>query len=155
VSDLPDPAATGVDASLGASAEPPPRFGGITTRLVRRTTGLVLPLAGKRWNPLFAVVLHRGRRSGRVHATPVAARRVADGFVIALAFGSRVDWYRNLRAADGGRIRWRGQDYPVGGPETIEPAVAVPAFLPVQRVLFRGAGIARFIRLRDAGTGRE
>jgi deazaflavin-dependent oxidoreductase (nitroreductase family) len=151
MSDLPDPATTGVDASPDDSAEPP-RFGGVLTRLVRRTTGLVLPLAGKRWNPLFAVVLHRGRRSGREHATPVAARRTADGFVIALAFGAQVDWYRNLRAAGGGRIRWRGRDYPVGAPDTIEQAVALPAFLPIQRVLFRLAGVTGFIRLRDEGS---
>jgi deazaflavin-dependent oxidoreductase (nitroreductase family) len=154
MTDLPDPATTRADASPGISAEPPPRFGGILTRLVRRTTGLVLPLAGKRWNPLFAVVLHRGRRSGRAHATPVAARRMDDGFVIALAFGARVDWYRNLRAAGGGRIRWRGRDYPVGAPEAIGQAVALPAFLPVQRVLFRLAGVAGFIRLRDEGPNR-
>lgn len=148
-----DLAAAGVDATSGASAEPPPRFGGILTRLVRRSTGLVLPLAGKRWNPLFAVVLHRGRRSGREHATPVAARRVPEGFVIALAFGARVDWYRNLRAAGGGRIRWRGHHYPVGAPETVGAATALPAFLPVQRVLFRMAGISGYIRVRDASPG--
>ena len=65
-----------------------PRFGGILWRFSRRTSGWASPLAGRRWNPIFALVLHRGRRSGRAYQTPVAARRVADGFLIALAFGA-------------------------------------------------------------------
>src|SRR5947207_617627 len=76
-----------------------PRFGGILWRVSRRTSGLALPLAGRRWNPIFALVLHRGRRSGRAYQTPVAARRVAGGFIISLAFGAQVDWHRNLVAA--------------------------------------------------------
>src|SRR3954464_5911301 len=83
-----------------------PRFGGILWRLSRRTRAWVSPLAGRRWNPIFALVLHRGRRSGGAYETPVGARRVADGFIISLAFGAQVDWYRNLEAARGGAIRW-------------------------------------------------
>jgi deazaflavin-dependent oxidoreductase (nitroreductase family) len=146
---VPDPERRPGDASA-TSLEHPPRFGGMFSRVVRRTTALVLPFAGKRWNPMFAVVVHRGRRSGRQYATPVAARRVADGFVIALAFGPRVDWYRNLQAAGEGEIRWRGRDHQVGSPETVDPAAALPAFLPVQRALFRIAGISGYIRVREA-----
>src|SRR4051812_39571795 len=79
-----------------------PRFGGVLWRLSRLTKPVTLPLAGKRWTPIFAVVEHRGRRTGRQYATPVAARRIADGFAITLAFGAQVDWYRNLLAAGGG-----------------------------------------------------
>jgi hypothetical protein len=63
----------------------PPRFGGVLWRLSRRTNGWALPLAGRRWDPILGLVIHRGRRSGRPYSTPVAARRVADGFVISLA----------------------------------------------------------------------
>ncbi len=80
----------------------------------------MLPFAGKRWNPIFSVVRHTGRRSGKTFETPVAARRVDDGFVLALAFGSGAHWYRNLIAAGGGVIRWSGVDYPVGSPEEID-----------------------------------
>src|SRR5438270_13992740 len=97
-----------------------PRFGGILWRFSRRTSGLFSPLAGRRWNPILVQVLHRGRRSGRAYETPVAARRVADGFIIALAFGAQVDWHRNLEAAGGGGIRWRGRDYEVSGPEVLD-----------------------------------
>src|SRR5687768_2499989 len=96
-----------------------PRLGGLFRRLSRMTGGLTLPLAGRAWNPIFAVVEHRGRRTGRARATPVAARRVEGGFVIALAFGTEVDWHRNLLAAAGGWLRWKGTTYRIGTPRPI------------------------------------
>ena len=129
-----------------------PRFGGILWRFSRRTSGWASPLAGRRWNPIFARVLHRGRRSGRAYQTPVAARRVADGFIISLAFGAQVDWHRNLEAAGGGVIRWRGRDYEVSGPEMIDADEALPAFDPVQRLFLRLAGIDGYIRVRRAAV---
>ena len=80
----------------------PPRFGGLFWSLARPMSRLTMPLAGKRWNLIFAVVEHRGRRSGRVYSTPVAARRTPGGFIVSLAFGAQVDWHRNLLAAGGG-----------------------------------------------------
>jgi deazaflavin-dependent oxidoreductase (nitroreductase family) len=127
-----------------------PRFGGVLWRLARLSNPIALPLAGRRWNPIFAVVEHRGRRSGRRYEVPVAARRVADGFVIALAFGAQVDWHRNLVAAHGGTIRWRGDAYAVTAPEQIDAATASAAFHPVQRLLLRLAGVAGFVRVGDA-----
>src|SRR5438552_8290422 len=129
-----------------------PRFGGILWRLSGRTSGWALPLAGRRWMPIFAQVLHRGRRSGKAYQTPVAARRVADGFIISLAFGAQVDWHRNLEAAGGGVIRWRGRDYGVSGPLMIGADEALPAFDPVQRLFLRLAGIDGYIRVLDAGV---
>jgi deazaflavin-dependent oxidoreductase (nitroreductase family) len=127
-----------------------PRFGGVFLRAARSTTRLALPFAGKRWNPLFSVVRHAGRRSGRTFETPVAARRVADGFVVALAFGSTAHWYRNLVAARGGVIRWRGVDHPVGAPETIAAETALAVFLRIQRAGLRAADIGGYVFLPDA-----
>jgi deazaflavin-dependent oxidoreductase (nitroreductase family) len=126
-----------------------PRLGGALMKGARATAGLMRPLAGKRWNPVFSVVHHTGRRSGKTFETPVAARRVADGFVLALAFGTGANWYRNLAAAHGGVIRWRGVDYPVGAPEKISAEMALPAFLPVQRAGLRAADIDGYIHVAD------
>jgi deazaflavin-dependent oxidoreductase (nitroreductase family) len=145
------PTATPSDASQPTGrTTSAPRFGGTLWRIARLTNPASLPLAGRRWNPIFAVVLHRGRRSGRPYATTVAARRVAGGFVISLAFGAHVDWYRNVVEAGRCAIRWRGVDYAVVGPEVIDAAAARAVFLPIQRLLLRLAGIGGFIRLRDA-----
>ena len=95
-----------------------------------------------------------GRRSGRPYATPVATRRTSDGFVVALAFGAHVDWYRNLVVAGGGRIRWRGEEHPVGQPESVDAETALAAFHPVQRLALRIGGIDGFIRLPDGFATR-
>ena len=126
-----------------------PRFGGLFLRLSRGTARLALPFAGKRWFPFFSVVRHTGRASGRSFETPVAARRTTDGFVLALAFGPKAHWYRNLVAAGGGFIRWRGVDHPVGAPEPIGVDEALAAFLPIQRAGMRAARIDGYIRLPD------
>jgi hypothetical protein len=127
-----------------------PLFGGVLRRMSRRTIGLTLPLAGKLWNPIFAIVKHRGRSSGRTYVTPVAARRVADGFIISLAFGAQVDWHRNLVAAGGGAIRWLGRDYKVSGPERIGATEGLAAFNLLQRMFLRIARIDGYVRVRDA-----
>ena len=130
-----------------------PRFGGILWRLARRTSGLAMPLAGTRWFPPFGLVLHRGRRSGIERATPVAVRRVAGGFVLALAFGAQVDWHRNLQAAAGGRIRWRDREYPITTPEPMDTATALATFHPIQRAFLRLGRIDGYILVRDDGAG--
>lgn len=131
-----------------------PRFGGVLWRIARFTNPVMLPLAGRRWNPIFAVVEHRGRKSGRAYAAPIAARRMGDGFVVALAFGAQVDWYRNLLAAGGGVIRWRGNAYPVAAPQRIDAASGLEPFHPVQRMLLRIAGVDGYVRVHDAGSRR-
>src|SRR5918999_68238 len=127
-----------------------PRLGGLFLQGARATAGLMRPLAGRRWNPIFAIVRHTGRRSGRTFETPVAARRVGDGFVLALAFGNGAHWYRNLLAAGGGVIRWRDVDYPVGMPEPVGVEEALSAFLPIQRAGLRAADIDGYIHVPDA-----
>jgi deazaflavin-dependent oxidoreductase (nitroreductase family) len=131
-----------------------PRFGGVLWRISRVTGPAMLPLAGKHWNPIFAVVEHRGRKTGRVYCTPVAARRSGEGFTIALAFGAHVDWYRNLVAAGGGIIRWRGDAYSVTAPERVDGATVLPTFDPVQRLLLRIAGIDAYVQVRDAESSQ-
>jgi hypothetical protein len=46
--------------------------------------------------PGFGVVHHRGRRSGRAYRTPVNLFPTQRGFVIALTYGPRTDWMRNV-----------------------------------------------------------
>lgn len=70
------------------------------------TNRLVLPVAG--WLPGFAIVLHRGRRSGRLYRTPVNCFRVDGGYRFALTYGPDSDWVRNVVAAGGVDIASRG-----------------------------------------------
>ena len=66
-----------------------------------------------------AVIRHRGRVSGRSYETPVGAEPVDDGFVIALVYGSRTSWLRNVLAAGSATIVHDGQAYAVDQPEIV------------------------------------
>lgn len=116
------------------------------TRLLNR---LVLPLAGTRLLPLYGVVEHRGRSSGRPFRTPVVVRATGDGFIVPMPWGERTDWYRNVRAAGGCTIRWKGRDYAVGQPEVIrDPAARAPGFSAFERRAMTRFGIQHALRLR-------
>jgi deazaflavin-dependent oxidoreductase (nitroreductase family) len=111
---------------------------------------VILRLAGSRYLPFFAVIHHRGRRSGRVYATPTNARRTADGFVVPLTFGEGADWFRNVVEAGGCVIQWNGVAYTVSEPEIVDRATARSAFSPIERLLLPLIGIKQFVRLRFA-----
>src|SRR5215831_20310942 len=101
---------------------------------------LVLPLAGTRWMPLYGVLVHRGRRSGKMFRTPVVVRPTSDGFIVPMPWGQGTDWYRNVRAAGECVVRWKGRDYPLVQPEVIDDPAAVRASFSA----FEGAMMTRF-----------
>src|SRR2546426_1415068 len=117
------PAFAGDEEEVAMSVASPastPRSGGALRAATRRFNPLVLRLAGTRFLPLYGVVQHRGRRSGKTFRTPVVVRPTGDGFIVPMPWGERTDWYRNVRAADGCVLRWKGRDYPVVQPELID-----------------------------------
>lgn len=133
------------------------RSGGITgvrRALIYTGTRLLNPLiqrvAGKRAFPLFALVRHQGRRSGRPYVTPVGARPTPGGFVIPLTFGERADWFRNVQAAGECVIRWRGREYPVVEPAVVAWSNVRSAFSLPERIAVPLLGITEFVRLRTA-----
>ena len=96
---------------------------------------LMLRFAGRNRLP-FAVVYHVGRRSGKKFETPIIVERVRNGFVIALTYGPNVDWYRNLIAAKGGKLRWHNIIYDIETPEPIEMSEGLSHFpLPARAIL--------------------
>jgi deazaflavin-dependent oxidoreductase (nitroreductase family) len=52
---------------------------------------------------------HVGRRTGRIHHTPVRAFRDRDTVVIGINFGRGSDWVRNVKAAGRCRLRLRDE----------------------------------------------
>jgi deazaflavin-dependent oxidoreductase (nitroreductase family) len=75
--------------------------------------------------PPWAVILHRGRRSGRHYRTPLFAFRRGRTLVIALLYGQESDWLRNLRAG-GGQVIRAGRTFTVRPPEVIDTSGAGP-----------------------------
>ena len=123
----------------------------VLLRVVRSMTRLTRPLAGRRSFPLWAVLHHRGRRSGREYAVPVGVRATADGYFIALPFGGRTQWVHNVVAAGGCTVRWRGVDLVMAEPTLVGSDLAAPAFPPAMHWMLRVAGVQLFMRLRPAG----
>jgi len=108
-------------------------------------------IAGARHFRMAAELRHVGRRSGRPYVTAVGARRAGDVVVIPLTFGNRSDWSQNVRAAGGGSVRLRGQDYVATSPRLLSRPEARPllrvAFTPLERASFRLLGIRQFMQL--------
>jgi deazaflavin-dependent oxidoreductase (nitroreductase family) len=109
---------------------------------------LVLRLAGTRLLPLYGIIEHRGRRSGRTFRTPVVVRPTNDGFIVPMPWGEGTDWYRNVRAAGECVIRWKGRDYPLESPEVIDAAEARAVFSTLQWAGMTRFGIEQCLRLR-------
>jgi deazaflavin-dependent oxidoreductase (nitroreductase family) len=63
--------------------------------------------------PPYALVIHRGRRSGAEYRTPVLAFRSGATILMALPYGERSDWVRNLLAADEGLVLRAGKRLPI------------------------------------------
>jgi deazaflavin-dependent oxidoreductase (nitroreductase family) len=88
----------------------------------------------------FAIIHHVGRRSGKPYETVIWVWHMREGFVIALTYGSEVDWYRNMKANGGGSIFWHRRLYVVGKPEQVDADKALKAFPAFFRLIFRTFG---------------
>jgi deazaflavin-dependent oxidoreductase (nitroreductase family) len=79
--------------------------------------------------PPWAVLIHRGRRSGRMYRTPVIAFRRGRTFAVAALYGQKSDWVRNILAG-GGQVVRAGRTYDLINPRLVsasDPEVPAPA----------------------------
>ena len=74
--------------------------------------------------PPWAIILHRGRRSGHLYRTPVLAFRRDHTLIIALLYGEESDWLRNLRASGGQVVRAGRTLRVVGAPRVVDTSAA-------------------------------
>ena len=115
-----------------------------TTRFVNPLTRV---FAG--WLPWFGILVYKGRKSGRTYRTPMNVFRHGDDYVIALTYGSEVQWVQNVLAAGGCDIRIRGRDI-----RLVEPAVFVDPtrrLMPlIVRLVLRLNNVSEFMRMRRA-----
>lgn len=95
-----------------------------TRRLMGRVVNPAVLWLGERVRLDQSVIHHVGRRSGREYATPVCTSSTPEGFVVPLAFGTDVDWLRNIRAAGEARLVTGGTTYRVL-PEEIDADTAL------------------------------
>ena len=119
-------------------------------RAVRAVSPLMRPLAGRRFFPLWAVLRHRGRRSGREYTVPVGVRPAPDDYYVAVVFGERTQWVQNVLAAGGCVVRWRGEDLVMTAPVIVDSNEATAAFPSMLRWMMRAVGVTRVLKLRRA-----
>jgi len=101
------------------------------------------------WMPGFGVVVHRGRRSGRLYQTPVNVFAAEDGYVLALTYGPDTDWVKNVLAAGGCELRTRGRAIRLTSPRLFHDE-ARRDVRPLERQVLRVIGVADFLSLKTA-----
>jgi deazaflavin-dependent oxidoreductase (nitroreductase family) len=73
----------------------------------------------------WAVIVHRGRRTGRIYRTPVVAFTRGRTFAVAVLYGERTDWVQNVLAGEAQVVRV-GKTYALREPRLVDardPAV--------------------------------
>ena len=112
---------------------------------------LAVRLAGHRALPLWAVLRHTGRSSGKEYATPVAVIPTPTSFLLALPWGRGTDWVRNVRRAGGCTVRWKGREFTCAQPTFVEKDVALATARGIVRlVIERSDPAGGFLQLTRA-----
>jgi len=96
-----------------------------------------------------SVVRHVGRRSGRTYETPVIAVQHDDNFLIALPYGERTDWLKNVLGTGSAAIVTNGHTYEVDRPEVIPMAEATAYFRPREQRMHRQFHVDAALKVRQ------
>jgi deazaflavin-dependent oxidoreductase (nitroreductase family) len=113
-----------------------------TTHVFNRFTRLFV-----HWLPGFAILIYRGRKSGRIYHTPMNVFRRNGSYVFALTYGSDVQWVKNVLAAGEADLRMGRRTVHLTQPELFVDSRRRLMPLPVRL----GLGLARvteFLRMR-------
>jgi deazaflavin-dependent oxidoreductase (nitroreductase family) len=123
------------------------RFRGVVGRYINPITR---PVASKL--PAFAILTHRGRKSGRTYRTPINVFRRGDDYLFFLTYGSDVQWVKNVLAAGSCSIETRGRVVELVGPELITDPELRLAPRHVRFVERRIAGATQYLQMRAASS---
>jgi deazaflavin-dependent oxidoreductase (nitroreductase family) len=133
---------------------------GVTTErrqppaLAQKFNAVAAKLAGHRILPLWALVRHRGRKSGKTYHTPIAVLgSTSDAVYIGLPWGRGTDWVRNLQAG-GGTLAWKGQTFAVTEPAFVEKTEVLAGTSGLRREAARRLAMDDYLRLTVRPVGR-
>jgi len=97
----------------------------------------------------YAGVLHHtGRVSGTAYETPLGIVPIDDGFVIALVYGPRTEWLKNVLASGMATIDYEGAAYEVDQPEVVPTEEVADAFSAMDRRYQRLLAVDSCLRVR-------
>ncbi|MDV3133894.1 nitroreductase family deazaflavin-dependent oxidoreductase [Mycobacterium sp. 29Ha] len=84
-----------------------------------------------------SVIEHIGRRSGKTYETPVDIIETTTRLLIALPYGARTDWLRNVLAAGSATVVSGGERIPVERPAVVA-TTDVEELIPVRTLRLFG-----------------
>ena len=125
----------------------------VLRRFTKATRPLALRSAGKPGSRT-SVVRHVGRLSGRTYETPVVAAKHDDSFLIALPYGRRTDWLKNVVGNGSATIVTNGRTYEVNRPEVIPMADATGYFRPREQRMHRQFHVDEALLVRQRLAAR-
>jgi deazaflavin-dependent oxidoreductase (nitroreductase family) len=97
-----------------------------------------------------AVIEHVGRTSGRTYQTPIDVIPTGTGLLIALPYGTRADWTRNVLAAGAATVVTQGEHVTVDRP-TIVAAADVASLIPRRTMrMLRLFGVSQCLHLEKS-----
>jgi deazaflavin-dependent oxidoreductase (nitroreductase family) len=85
-----------------------------------------------RFLPTFAVIEHRGRKSGKRYETVVNAHRKGNKLAVILGHG-KADWVRNVLAAGEADVHLFRRDVHIVNPRVVPAGTDDPALPPIAR----------------------
>lgn len=95
-----------------------------------------------------SLIRHTGRATGAPYETPVVPVETDDGFAIALPYGARSDWLRNVLASGSATIVHQGRTHRVADPEVVAIETADSYFSPKDQRTHRIFGTRECLRVR-------
>jgi deazaflavin-dependent oxidoreductase (nitroreductase family) len=120
-------------------------------RVVNRYINPITRPVAKRL-PSFAVLTHRGRKTGRTYRTPLNVFRRGDDYFFFLTYGSNVQWVKNVLATGSCSIETRGRVVELVEPELVTDPELRPAPSHVRFVEGRIAGATQYLRMRASSS---
>ena len=110
------------------------------------TNKILIHIAGRNFGH-FAILTHEGRKSGKLYRIPIIAEPIANGFVIAMTYGKKVDWYENILAKGSCSLHWKHKDFTLVNPQLIDPEIGVTAFPKKLQSVLKRKGIEYYLKL--------
>ena len=99
-----------------------------------------------------SVICHVGRTSGRSYRTPITAIPAKSGFLIALPYGTKADWLRNVLAAGSATLVTDGVELDVTEPRIVATADVVELLPASTRRTLRIFGVGECLHLEKVST---
>ncbi|UXA18088.1 nitroreductase family deazaflavin-dependent oxidoreductase [Mycobacterium sp. SMC-4] len=99
-----------------------------------------------------SVIGHVGRSSGRTYQTPVDVVPTPSGYLVALPYGTRVDWLRNVLAAGSATVLTNGEQITVDSP-TVVATDSVSRLIPARTLrTLKLFGVSECVHLERVTT---